>query len=120
MAAGVLSRPVADWLAGHASSLDSCDDAASQLMPALADAGLFKIGVPVELGGDGGDAADGFEAIAAVSELSLAAGFVHWGHRTYIEYLLQSSNTALRDRLLPSLLPPFWHHRALALLAQMG
>lgn len=104
MASGFLSRQTADWLAGHASSLDRCDDCASQLMPALAQAGLFRVGVPKALGGDGGDASDGFEAIAEVSEQSLAAGFVHWGHRTYIEYLLQSPNTALRDRLLPGLL----------------
>ena len=47
--------------------------------------------------GSGGDINDAVAAISAVSERSLAAGFVFWGHRTFIEYLLQSPNAALRD-----------------------
>ena len=43
-------------------------------------------------------------AIAEVSAHSLTAGFVFWGHRTFIEYLLQSPNAALRETLLPDLL----------------
>jgi alkylation response protein AidB-like acyl-CoA dehydrogenase len=39
-----------------------------------------------------------------VSARSLTAGFVFWGHRTFIEYLLQSPNAALREALLPDLL----------------
>ncbi len=54
--------------------------------------------------GDGGDVTDAVAAVAAVSEHSLAAGFVLWGHRTYIEYLLQSPSASLRERLLPDLL----------------
>jgi alkylation response protein AidB-like acyl-CoA dehydrogenase len=46
----------------------------------------------------------GVEAVAAVSARSLAAGFVLWGHRSYIEYLLHSPNRALREELLPELL----------------
>jgi hypothetical protein len=47
-------------------------------------------------GGAGGDVVDGVEAVAAVSARSLAAGLVLWGHRSYIEYLLESPNMALR------------------------
>ncbi|HTJ91257.1 MAG TPA: acyl-CoA dehydrogenase family protein [Acidocella sp.] len=92
------------WLETHAASLDSETDLAAELLPRLAAAGLPGVGVAEALGGDGGDVTDGVEAIAAVSERSLAAGFVLWGHRTYIEYLLQSPNAALRDRQLPDLL----------------
>ena len=66
-------------------------------MPKLAEAGLFGLGVPALLGGTGGHVTDAVAAIAAVSERSLAAGFVFWGHRTFIEYLLQSPNDALRE-----------------------
>ena len=92
------------WLEAHAVSLDSEADLAAELLPRLAAAGLPGVGVAETLGGAGGDVTDGVEAIAAVSERSLAAGFVLWGHRTYIEYLLQSPNAALRERLLPDLL----------------
>jgi len=91
------------WLDSAAHDLDTGANVHA-LLPTLADAGLFKIGVPAPLGGTGGDATDAVAAIAAVSDRSLAAGFVFWGHRTFIEYLLQSPNTALRDRLLPDLL----------------
>ncbi len=93
-----------DWLQRHAPALNdgSADDEA--LLPALAAARLFHAGVPQEAGGSGGDVRDAVEAIAAVAEHSLAAAFVFWGHRTFIEYLLQSPNTALRARLLPALL----------------
>ena len=92
------------WLEAHAVSLDSEAGLAAELLPRLAAAGLPGVGVAEALGGAGGDVTDGVEAIAAVSERSLAAGFVLWGHRTYIEYLLQSPNVALRERLLPDLL----------------
>ncbi|HVE21886.1 MAG TPA: acyl-CoA dehydrogenase family protein [Acidocella sp.] len=92
------------WLEAHAVNLDSEADLAAELLPRLAAASLPGVGVAEALGGVGGDVTDGVKAIAAVSERSLAAGFVLWGHRTYIEYLLQSPNAALRERLLPDLL----------------
>ncbi|MBN8985823.1 MAG: acyl-CoA/acyl-ACP dehydrogenase, partial [Rhizobiales bacterium] len=92
------------WLDDTATHLDTSNDAAAHVVPRPADASLFRIGVPVEHGGSGGDINDAVAAISAVSEHSLAAGFVFWGHRTFIEYLLQSPNTALREKLLPELL----------------
>jgi alkylation response protein AidB-like acyl-CoA dehydrogenase len=92
------------WLADHAESLDADNADASRVLPALAVAGRFRIGVPATQGGDGGDARDAIAAIAAVAEESLTAAFVFWGQRTFIEYLLQSPNAALRERLLPALL----------------
>jgi alkylation response protein AidB-like acyl-CoA dehydrogenase len=92
------------WLEDAADALDTGLQAPSTLLPALAAAGLPRVGVPASLGGSGGDVTDAVAAIAAVSAHSLAAGFVLWSQRTYIEYLLQSPNAALRDRLLPDLL----------------
>ncbi|MGO4716956.1 acyl-CoA dehydrogenase family protein [Bradyrhizobium sp. 2TAF24] len=91
------------WLDTNAQVLDTTA-AGTELLPRLAGADLYRIGVPSHLGGAGGDVRGAVEAIAAVSRRSLAAGFVFWGHRTFIEYLLQSPNGALRDQLLPDLL----------------
>ena len=92
------------WLDATAHNLDTTSDNAAVSLPKLAEAGLFRLGVPAALGGHGGDVTDAVAAIAAVSECSLAAGFVFWGHRTFIEYLLKSPNEALRNKLLPGLL----------------
>jgi len=99
-----LPADLAAWLDASATRLDTAQDAAAEVLPRLAAAELFRIGVPSQHGGDGGHVTDAVEAIAQVSERSLTAGFVFWGHRTFIEYLLQSPNAALRERLLPGLL----------------
>lgn len=100
----VVPPGLAAWLEGAAHDLDTTAFDAAAVLPRLADVGLFRIGVPATHGGSGGEVADAVRAVAAVSQHSLAAGFVFWGHRTYIEYLLQSPNTGLRDKLLPDLL----------------
>lgn len=92
------------WLSAHALALDEGRTQTEGVLPALADADLFRIGVPREWGGVGGDVRDALQAIAGVSEHSLAAGFMFWGHRAFIEYLLQSANSGLRERWLPALL----------------
>ena len=99
-----LPAALADWLATHADALDTTQALASEVVPRLAEARLFAIGVPEALGGSGGDVRDAIEAIAAVAEHSLTAAFVFWGHRTFIEYVLQSPNGALRERWLAPLL----------------
>jgi alkylation response protein AidB-like acyl-CoA dehydrogenase len=86
----------------HGLCAGTADNAA--LLPRLAQAGAFRVGVPTELGGTGGDETDAVAEIARVSERSMTAGFVFWGHRTFIEYLLQTPNLPLRDRLLPDML----------------
>lgn len=98
------ATPLRQWLAAHADTLDESGASAAGLLPALAGAGQFRIGVPAGDGGDGGDIRDAINAIAAVAQQSLTAAFVFWGQRTFIEYLLQSPNAALRARLLPALL----------------
>ena len=92
------------WLQGVADRLDAGTEHAGAILARLGDAGLFRAGVPTELGGTGGDVTDAVAAIARVSEQSLTAGFVFWSQRTFIEYLLQSPNAELGRRLLPDLL----------------
>jgi len=101
-------RPVTNeleaWLDTHAEAIDTEQGLASEILPRLGHAGVFRIGVPTDLGGTGGAIADAIEAVANVAEQSLAAAFVFWGQRTFIEYLLQSSNETLRTRWLDRLL----------------
>lgn len=92
------------WLDANASALDEVSGEAGAVLQKLAASDLFRIGVPARLGGSGGDVAEAVAAIAAVAERSLTAGFVFWGHRAFIECLLQSANTDLRETLLPNLL----------------
>ncbi len=100
----LLSADLAVWLDDRATRFDTHRDDAALVLPQLAAAGLFRLGVPEQWGGAGGDATDAVAAIAEVSARSLTAGFVFWGHRTFIDYLLQSPNAALREALLPDLL----------------
>ena len=93
-----------DWLTRHADDLDQSEALADEVMPALAAHGCFRAGVPAALGGDGGDVRDAILGIADVARHSVTAAFVYWGQRSFIEYLLQSPNAALRERLLPALL----------------
>lgn len=104
--ARILTLPadLAAWLDAHAEALDTSAAHASEIVPRLGRAGLFRIGVDTALDGTGGTTADGIEAIAAVARHSLASAFVFWGQRTFIEYLLQSENASLRARWLPALL----------------
>ncbi len=91
------------WLAAQADGLDTGSSDPEAILARLADAGLPRIGVPQALGGSGGDTGDAILAIAEVAAHSLTAAFILWGQRTFIEYLLQSPNAGLRERLLPRL-----------------
>ncbi|AHN74053.1 acyl-CoA dehydrogenase family protein [Pandoraea pnomenusa] len=95
---------LATWLDTHAETLDTDATLCGDVVPRLAEAGLLHIGVPTTLGGGGGTIGDAIDSVAEVAEHSFAAAFVLWGQRTFIEYLLQSPNHGLRDRLLPALL----------------
>jgi alkylation response protein AidB-like acyl-CoA dehydrogenase len=100
----LLPASLAEFLDQHAASLDESDAKADALVPALGSSGLLAVGVPAALGGAGGPLSAGVQAIAAVAERSLAAAFVAWGQRAFIEYLVRSPNIALRERWLPALL----------------
>ncbi|ABE36028.1 hypothetical protein DR64_8325 [Paraburkholderia xenovorans LB400] len=95
---------LATWLDANAEAIDAGQELAPQILPQLGRAELFRIGVPGQLGGLGGTTVEAIEAVAGVAGHSLAAAFVFWGQRTFIEYLLQSPNEALRTRSLPMLL----------------
>jgi alkylation response protein AidB-like acyl-CoA dehydrogenase len=97
-----LPPTLSDWLHTNADTLDTSPELAGDVVPRLAP--VLGAGVPVELGGKGGTIVDAIDAIALVAEQSLAAAFVFWGQRTFIEYLLQSPNGALRARWLAPLL----------------
>ncbi|MET0982496.1 MAG: acyl-CoA dehydrogenase family protein [Telluria sp.] len=110
MAASVAARlptplpaELSAWLDGAADRVDATQELAVEVMPQLAQAGLFGAGVPAVFGGSGGTTADAIEAISAVAERSVTAAFVFWGQRTFIEYLLQSPNEALRQRWIAPL-----------------
>lgn len=98
-----LDRGLVAWLDEAATALDSGQADPASLLPRLAREGLFGLGVPPGEGGAGGELTDAVDAVAAVSERSMAAGFVFWSQRTFIEYLLQSPNLELRAQLLPGL-----------------
>lgn len=91
-------------LAAQADALDRGSADSHALLPALCDAGLASAGVPTAQGGAGGDARDAVRTIAEVAEHSLTAAFMLWGHRAFIDYLLQAEAPALADRWLPRLL----------------
>lgn len=100
----MLDPTLSHWLDAQAEALDLGHADPQSLLPQLASAGLFGIGVPEARGGAGGSLLDAVEAIAAVAGHSLTAAFVFWGQRAFIEYLLQSPNQALGERLLGELL----------------
>ncbi|OFS31680.1 acyl-CoA dehydrogenase, partial [Achromobacter xylosoxidans] len=100
-----LSPGLAAWLDAHAGALDDGSHDAAEVLPRLAEAGVFRLGVPAEQGGaPGTDIGDAIEAVSQVAEHSVAAAFVAWGQRVFIEYLLRSPNAALSQAWLAPLL----------------
>ncbi|AGO16255.1 acyl-CoA dehydrogenase family protein [Glaesserella parasuis] len=99
-----LSAEFIQWLSQHADDLDQSNQYADELLTRLANEGIFKIGVPSQLGGSGGTIQDAIHAIQSVSQISLTAGFISWGHRTLIENLLASSNSYPKEQWLADLL----------------
>lgn len=93
-----------EWLDASAEGIDLGEIPAETVLPHLAAAGLTRVAVPEALGGVGGEAADAVQAVAEVAKHSLAAAFMLWGHRSYVEFLLRTPNAALRDRQLPEIL----------------
>ncbi|MBV4473262.1 acyl-CoA dehydrogenase family protein [Pseudomonas botevensis] len=100
----MLNPALSQWLDSHAQALDLGDSDPQQVLTQLAAADVLRVGFDAHLGGSGGNVSDAVEVLAEVASHSLAAAFVFWGQRAFIEYLLQSPNADLRERLLPSLL----------------
>ena len=101
-----LPESLAAWLSESALALDAGDaTAAQELMPRMGQAGIYRYGVDAAHGGiEGTDITDAIAAVAGVARYSMAAAFVVWSQRTFIEYMLHSPNQALAQRLLPGLL----------------
>jgi len=70
---------------------------------ALADAGLYGIAVPHELGGPGLEFADLVAILEAIAGGCLATAFTWIQHHGMLAALSASQNTALRDALVPAL-----------------
>jgi len=100
----LLHTDLIQFLKLNAENLNTDAAYAGQVVSELGRAGVFRVGVPVSHGGTGGTTSDAINAISAVSEYSLAAGFVFWGQRAFIEYLIQSPNDSLQKKWLPKLL----------------
>ena len=100
----MLDPVLSQWLDAQAQALDLGRSDPQHVLSQLASANVLRIGVSPQLGGSGGTVADALEAMANVASHSLASAFVFWGQRAFIEYVLQSPNSALRERLLPDLL----------------
>ncbi|MEN5046601.1 acyl-CoA dehydrogenase family protein [Pseudomonas koreensis] len=100
----MLNPALMQWLEHNAQALDAGDGDPQQVLTQLAQAGVLRVGISPALGGSGGHVSDAVETLAAVASHSLAAAFVFWGQRAFIEYLLHSPNAALREKLLPALL----------------
>jgi alkylation response protein AidB-like acyl-CoA dehydrogenase len=100
----MLDPALSHWLDTNAQGLDSGLSDPQHVLSQLAAANVLRVGISRYVGGVGRNLADAVEILAAVAYRSMTAAFVLWGQRTFIEYVLQSSNFALRERLLPSLL----------------
>ncbi len=100
----MLDPVLSQWLDAQAQALDLGHSDPQHVLSQLACANVLRVGVSPQLGGSGGTLADTLEVMASVASHSLASAFVFWGQRAFIEYLLQSPNSALRERLLPDLL----------------
>lgn len=93
-----------ETLSQRAQAMNDGVGSAEETVRLLAQVRYLHQGVPRDWGGDGGTLWDAMQAIADVAERCLTSGFLFWCQRVFIEYLLHSPNTALRDRLLPDLL----------------
>lgn len=94
-----------DWLDAHAEQIDKeSGPVADALLEKIAEQGVFAIGVPKELGGQGGSKAEVIAFLSELAQHSLTAAFISWGHRTFIENILSSEPSFARETWLPELL----------------
>lgn len=70
-------------------------------MARLGDAGLFRRGVPTQLGGDGGSIADVTATARELQRDDQAAAWIFRVQRHAIELLVHAENAGLREFLLP-------------------
>ncbi|MGO1272801.1 MAG: acyl-CoA dehydrogenase, partial [Pseudomonas helleri] len=94
----MLDPVLSHWLETEAEALDLGHSDPQTVLSQLAAANVLRVGVDPALGGSGGSVVDAIESVASVASHSLASAFVFWGQRAFIEYVLQSPNTALAER----------------------
>lgn len=100
-----LNSQLTSWLNQHALELDQSNQRASEVLPQLVAADLLGLGVPTELGGMAQSRfSDAAWATVAIAKCSLSAAFVFWTQRSFISYVLHSSNNQLAARYVPQLL----------------
>ncbi|OOF40076.1 dehydrogenase [Rodentibacter rarus] len=93
------------WLENNANELDQTSSELSEgLLKRIALEGVFKVGVPTPLGGQGGDAKEVIEILQTLASHSLTASFIAWGHYTFIKQILTSSNPYFREHYLNELI----------------
>ena len=94
-----------DWLDTHADQIDQkSGGAADQLLEKVAAEGVFGLAVPEKSEGKGGSQTEVIGFLSELAQHSLTASFISWGHRTFIENILASSNDYARKTWLPDLL----------------
>lgn len=91
-----------DTLAVAALDVDRTGRIPDEHWRALADAGLYGIAVPVELGGPGLDFDELVEILEVIAGACLATAFTWLQHHGMLAALAASANTALRDELIPA------------------
>lgn len=100
-----LSKEFTDWLEANTEAIDQeTGGAADELLTRIAAEGVFKIGLSPELGGSGGEYQDVIDALSELASYSLSAAFIAWGQRTFIENIIASENSYLRETWLSDLL----------------
>jgi alkylation response protein AidB-like acyl-CoA dehydrogenase len=99
-----LAREIADEvLFPSALDVDASGEIPDGHWRALADAGLYGIAAPLELGGPGLEFADVTEILEVMAGGCLATAFTWVQHHGVLAALAASQNTALRDDLAPAL-----------------
>lgn len=98
------SSPLREQLRVVAPAMNEGTGDAQQVLTWLSQHGYLQQGVPREEGGAGGRLWEAVQAIAEVAEECLTSAFLFWCQRVFIQYLLHTPNTRLRQTLLPDIL----------------
>lgn len=98
------SREFLTWLDANADRIDQeSGPIADQLLEKIAENDVFKIGVPAEFEGLDGKSTQVIDVLNELAQHSLTASFISWGHRTFIDYILESDNAYPRETWLKEL-----------------
>jgi len=90
-----------DVLFPTALATDAADAVPVRLFDAIADAGLYGLVAPAELGGIGADSAETMAVVEALASGCLTTTFVWAQHNSALRALVASKNEALREWIRP-------------------